>query len=74
MFYHDFIHIKPNLCDFNIADSAINVRPAININRLLKKKFMFSHSCTKLYNFHKQFINDIQIYLKTLAQSIRRVI
>ena len=38
MFCHDFIHIKPNLFDFSIADSAIDVRPAININRLLKKK------------------------------------
>ena len=41
MFRHDFIHIKPNLFDFSIADSAIHVRPAIKINRLLKKKLFF---------------------------------
>ena len=38
MFCHDFIHIKPNLFDFNTTDSAIDGRPAININRLLEKK------------------------------------
>ena len=41
MFCHNFIHIKPNLFDFSIADSDIDVRPAININRLLKKKLFF---------------------------------